>query len=216
MERRVFESTDEREAMRVIPCEQGSDEWFMHRKGIPTASCFSKIVQPQLESKTIKNKNKKLPMALNLQFTSDGITFKTGKSYDDVADVAFRKGKENKVITDNSELKTDKDLLCLIQAGSSVLAQGGFKQSASSKGYICLLIAESKFKAPAQWIDCLAAVRHGTETEPEARRVYEWNNDKKVEQVGFCVTDNGHFGCRFKYSSFHSAISLSVILMPIN
>lgn len=30
-----------------IECEQGSDEWYAARLGIPTASCFSKIITPK-------------------------------------------------------------------------------------------------------------------------------------------------------------------------
>jgi len=54
--------------MKVIDCEQGSDEWFMHRKGIPTASCFSKIVQPQIHSRTITNTNKNAEKIIQVAF----------------------------------------------------------------------------------------------------------------------------------------------------
>jgi len=93
------------------------------------------------------------------------------------------------------QIITEKAETYLLEPGASIVAKGGFKRSASVRPYICLLIAESKFKAPAQWIDCLRAVKHGTETEPEARRVYEWNHSTKVEQVGFCLTDDKRFGC---------------------
>ena len=29
-----------------IPCEQGSEQWALARRGIPTASCMSRIIQP--------------------------------------------------------------------------------------------------------------------------------------------------------------------------
>ena len=33
--------------MQVLDIEQGSPEWFEARKGLPTASCFSKIITPK-------------------------------------------------------------------------------------------------------------------------------------------------------------------------
>lgn len=32
--------------MKIIPCEQGSADWYFARLGIPTASCFDQIVTP--------------------------------------------------------------------------------------------------------------------------------------------------------------------------
>lgn len=39
------------------------------------------------------------------------------------------------------------------------------------------------------------AMRYGTETEPEARRWYVFHCGLEVEEVGFCTTDDGRFGC---------------------
>ena len=39
------------------------------------------------------------------------------------------------------------------------------------------------------------AMTRGTELEPEAREYYEQESGNKVEQVGFCIHDNGGFGC---------------------
>jgi len=190
MERRVFESTDEREIMRVIPCEQGSEEWCMIRKDYPTASCASKIVQPQLESKTFKNTNKKAVKLVYVKVEPDGI------SIDILSETPHGVNKEDiETVEAGKTLSAIFTQVLFLEPGASVTARGGFIPSKSRRGYICLLIAQAKSKAPAQWIDYLAAVRHGTETEPEARRIYEFNHDKKVEQVGFCVTDDGHFGC---------------------
>jgi len=33
--------------MKIIACEQGSPEWFLARRGIPTASCFDRILTPK-------------------------------------------------------------------------------------------------------------------------------------------------------------------------
>lgn len=40
-----------------------------------------------------------------------------------------------------------------------------------------------------------AAMVRGCELEAEARSFYELTNDAKVEQVGFCLTDDGKVGC---------------------
>ena len=32
--------------MKIIECEQGTEEWFNARKGIPSASCFNEIITP--------------------------------------------------------------------------------------------------------------------------------------------------------------------------
>ena len=39
-----------------------------------------------------------------------------------------------------------------------------------------------------------AAMRNGTQMEPETRRYYEMERDCDVRQVGFCTTDDGRFG----------------------
>ncbi len=43
--------------MKIIPCEQGSADWYFARLGIPTASCFDQIVTPakgQLSKSSVK------------------------------------------------------------------------------------------------------------------------------------------------------------------
>ena len=40
-----------------------------------------------------------------------------------------------------------------------------------------------------------AAMKNGIVMEPEARRWYEFEADCDVTQVGFCLTDDGRFGC---------------------
>lgn len=70
------------------------------------------------------------------------------------------------------------------------------KLSAQADDYICELIAEKyhigamdELSGPAT-----AAMRNGTETEPEARRWYCLEQDD-VREVGFIMTDCGRFGC---------------------
>ena len=38
--------------MRILECEQGSDEWLQARLGIPTASCFGKLITSQGKKST--------------------------------------------------------------------------------------------------------------------------------------------------------------------
>jgi len=102
--------------MKVIDCVQQTDKWFMVKKGIPSASGFSRII------------------------TSTG------------------------------------------------------KASKSVDGYISELIADSKLNCPRDWIGTDDMI-HGNQYEPVARDLYAFLHDKEVEQVGFCLTDNGHFGC---------------------
>lgn len=40
-----------------------------------------------------------------------------------------------------------------------------------------------------------AAMLKGCEMEPEARKYYELVTGEKVEQIGFCTTDDGKIGC---------------------
>jgi hypothetical protein len=63
---------------KIILCEQGSDEWLEHRKGVATASNFSDIITPVTckESSTLPKYAKKL--ALDLLY--DKITEKSFKS----------------------------------------------------------------------------------------------------------------------------------------
>lgn len=65
------------------------------------------------------------------------------------------------------------------------------KLSASAKGYIAELIAESV--QPTSEVVCTKAMMNGIETEPEARRWYEMACDLEVKQVGCCFTDDGRF-----------------------
>ena len=76
---------------------------------------------------------------------------------------------------------------------SKIITSAG-NVSKSLNGYISQLIAEAKMKAPAQWIGT-EDMQRGNELEPEARRLYEFINEKAVEQVGFCMTDDRRFGC---------------------
>lgn len=73
-------------------------------------------------------------------------------------------------------------------------ANGDFSKSAT--GYACQLIADMYSPSYGPSDDYVsAAMKNGTDTEPEARRMYEFDRGVKVQEVGFCVSDCGRFGC---------------------
>lgn len=106
--------------MRIIDCVQGTPEWFEARRGIPSASNFSRILTP----KTLK-------------------------------------------------------------------------PAAAAEDYVHELVAESIRLDPPYFTERpqSRAMQHGTDCEPEARRWLEMDLNLEVRQVGFCVTDDGRFGC---------------------
>ena len=96
--------------MRIIDCEQGTDEWLAARLGIPSASMYGKII------------------------TTQG------------------------------------------------------KWSTQADSYINQLVAEvlTGERTPVYQNEYMT---RGTELEPEARRMYEFISDNKVDEVGFCMHD---------------------------
>ena len=96
--------------MRIIDCEQGTDEWLAARLGIPSASMYGKII------------------------TTQG------------------------------------------------------KWSTQADSYINQLVAEvlTGERTPVYQNEHMT---RGTELEPEARRMYEFILDNKVDEVGFCMHD---------------------------
>ena len=96
--------------MRIIDCEQGTDEWLAARLGIPSASMYGKII------------------------TTQG------------------------------------------------------KWSTQADSYINQLVAEvlTGERTPVYQNEHMT---RGTELEPEARRMYEFISDNKVDEVGFCMHD---------------------------
>lgn len=70
------------------------------------------------------------------------------------------------------------------------------KASASQSQYIADLIAEHYDPCYGVVSDYQsAAMKNGSMMEPESRRYYEFDTGLKVQEVGFCVTDDGRFGC---------------------
>lgn len=69
------------------------------------------------------------------------------------------------------------------------------KPSASAVKYACELVGQlvdPDFGVMQSYES--AAMKNGKMIEPEARRWYEFDAGEKVEQVGFCLTDDGRFG----------------------
>lgn len=104
--------------MKIIECRQMSPEWWEHRRGLPTASEFGRILTP-----------KKLELA------------------------------------------------------------------SAADDYIDELIAERFSPATPGPQYTSRAAQNGVDTEPEARRWYEFQEGVKVSQVGLITTDDGRFGC---------------------
>lgn len=71
------------------------------------------------------------------------------------------------------------------------------KLGAGAKTYAYELLAQ-EFVPPHYWIkpDFQSyAMEHGTNTEREARKYFEFTTDLVVDEVGFIKTDCGRFGC---------------------
>lgn len=68
--------------------------------------------------------------------------------------------------------------------------------SKQADGYIHQLIAD-QYDPEYGVVDdyVTAAMRNGTIMEPEARNYYAFERGMDVEQVGFCMDDDGRFGC---------------------
>lgn len=106
--------------MKVFMCEQRSREWWSLRRGVPTASQFSRIMTPAKR-----------------QYAAAAKTY--------IRELYVE------LLPDN-----------IPRSGS------GFVNK---------------------------SMQHGIDTEPEARAWYEFRNNIDVQQVGFCKTDCGRFGC---------------------
>ena len=69
------------------------------------------------------------------------------------------------------------------------------EMSKQAIGYVCQLIADRYDPAYGMQEDYVsAAMKNGTDAEPDARRTYEMLRDVDVHEVCFCVTDDGRIG----------------------
>jgi hypothetical protein len=80
---------------------------------------------------------------------------------------------------------------------SRILKPKTCKPSTSQEDYICDLIAQKLIGTPEPWVDSYQSpdMKRGTWTELEARRWFQLEKDMDVQQVGFCLTDDGKLGC---------------------
>lgn len=74
------------------------------------------------------------------------------------------------------------------------------KKSGGQRAYMCELAADIACLTPNFFTERQDrpksyAMENGTNTEPEARRFYEMEREATVQQVGFCLSDCGRFGC---------------------
>jgi YqaJ-like viral recombinase domain len=70
------------------------------------------------------------------------------------------------------------------------------KLSESSGKYLNQLVGDTfDLHYPRKDSVATAAMRHGTEIEPEARRSFEFDTGLTVRKVGFVTTDDGMVGC---------------------
>lgn len=77
---------------------------------------------------------------------------------------------------------------------SRIISPGG-KESKSQDGYIDELITEMVDPGSVKSDFYSKHVEHGRECEPIARSWYSFERDIDVEEVGFCLSDCGRFGC---------------------
>lgn len=68
--------------------------------------------------------------------------------------------------------------------------------SAQQRAYIYELIAESRRLTAPDGLENYTSrhMQRGINTEPEARRFYEFRTNATVRQVGFCLGDDGRYG----------------------
>lgn len=79
----------------------------------------------------------------------------------------------------------------------AILTPRTAKPSASQESYICELMAElyAAQWPPAETPILSHAMAYGVENEPRARAWYSFATDNQVREVGFCLADDGSYGC---------------------
>lgn len=66
--------------------------------------------------------------------------------------------------------------------------------SKQSRGYALKLVTERLLRRPLDNIDHVEAVARGKELEPDAAKLYDFENDVRSVAVGFITTDDGRTG----------------------
>lgn len=75
-----------------------------------------------------------------------------------------------------------------------IVTPGG-KLSAQSRAYAFWLVAEELLQESLYSIQSLEWVARGKELEPEAVRMYEFEQNVRTDPVGFITSDDGRLGC---------------------
>jgi len=75
-----------------------------------------------------------------------------------------------------------------------IVTPGG-KLSSQARKYAFYLIAEKLLNRPLDSIDHLDWIARGKELEPQAVKMYEFENECETNPVGFITTDDGRMGC---------------------
>ncbi len=77
-----------------------------------------------------------------------------------------------------------------------IVTPAKWQMGEGAKTYACELVAQAYDINYGETSDfATAAMRNGTIMEPEARRYYELETGSDVQQVGFCLSDCGRWGC---------------------
>jgi putative phage-type endonuclease len=98
-------------------------------------------------------------------------------------------GKVIDVVQGTDEWKRARAGLVTASRVSDVLAKTKSGPAASRKNYAAEIIVERLTGTPQERGFVSTEMRWGTEHEPDARSMYEWERDVSVEQVGFVIHD---------------------------
>lgn len=150
--------------MRIITCEQGSEEWHQDRAGVITASMF-RVARERV----------------------GGLTEQQQKYVD-----AIRAGASSEVAREEAEYKTKPRLTETVQRAIAGLPIGDFSESA--KNYAFRLAIERISGSPLDEGFETWAMKRGHDLEPAARAAHEAVSGEVVFRAGFVVTDDGKFG----------------------
>ena len=66
--------------------------------------------------------------------------------------------------------------------------------SSQARAYARELL-DQKHRGYSRETNCSPEMQHGLDMEPEARNWYAFDTGRDVQQVGFCLSDCGRFGC---------------------
>jgi len=77
-----------------------------------------------------------------------------------------------------------------------IVTPAKWQVSSQAEAYACELVAQEYDHDYGQQDEYItAAMRNGRILEPASRRFYEFETNCDVTEVGFCMTDDGRFGC---------------------